>query len=121
MPKAASSADICRSTSPAFFSVHPFLQFIEFIKRLATYLRARGSFAVLVPALQRPRAAAQHFSNATLAEKVSVVNNDLVASGGRRSNARLRIGNRPRHDIRGRLVRLTLVLGFRRPVCNDFC
>src|ERR1700722_9701713 len=109
MPKAASSADICRSTSPAFFSVHPFLQFIEFIKRLATYLRARGSFAVLVPALQRPRAAAQHFSPATLAEKVSVVDNDLVASSGRRRSRCLRIGNRRRRGVRCRLVRLPFV------------
>src|ERR1700730_6720122 len=110
MPKAASSADIWRSTSPDFSSVYPFLQIIEFIKYLATYLRARGAFPFRAPALQRPQAAAEHFSNATLAEKVSVVDNDLVASSGRRGSARLRIGNRPRHDIRGRLVRLTLVL-----------
>ena len=82
-------------------------------KYLATYLRARAR------ALKRPQAATEHFGNATLAEKLSVVDNDLVASSGRRRSARLRFGNRPRHDIRGRLVRLPLVLGFRRPVCND--
>src|ERR1700692_1038940 len=104
MPKTASSANILQSTLPDFSSVYPFLQIIEFIKYLATYLRARGAFPFRARALQRPQAAAQHFSNATLAEKVSVVDNDLVASSGRCRSARLRIGNRPRHDIRGRLV-----------------
>src|ERR1700690_1130462 len=76
-------------TLPDFSSGYPFLQIIEFIKYLATYFRARGAFPFHAPALQRPQAAAQHFCNAMLAEKVSVVDNDLVASSGRRRSARL--------------------------------
>jgi hypothetical protein len=65
-----------------FSSACPFLQNIKFIKYLATYLRARGAFPFRTPALRRPQAAAEHFSNATLAEKLSAVDNDLVASSG---------------------------------------
>jgi hypothetical protein len=106
MPKAASSANIRPPTSPALFSVYPFLHFVDFIIEPATNLPARRAFPFLAPALQRPRVAAQHCRKTTLTDKSPLADIDLVASSGRR----FRIGNRQRRGVRGRLVRLPLVL-----------
>ena len=90
----------------AFFLFYPFLHFVDFIKEPATNLRARRTSMFVAPALQRPRAAAQHCSKTKLTDKSLVADNDLVASSGRRFG----IGNRWWSGVRGRPVRQPLVL-----------